>query len=150
MSAPIRLAFDVACSSEHAFTVWTEAIGTWWPPDHTVTGQPDLQVVLQGAVGGRIFERTADGAEHDWGVVTVWRPPSQLAYRWHLRRDPADATEVEIRFVDLGPAATRVEIEHRGWDRPAPDREEWRQRNVDGWDTLLPHYRAALTGGDHR
>ena len=39
MTGPLRLSFDVACSAEHAFTVWTAGIGTWWPPDHTVTGQ---------------------------------------------------------------------------------------------------------------
>ncbi len=57
---PLRLSFDVACSPEHAFRVWTSRIGTWWPPDHTVTGHAE-QVVLQGDVGGRIYEQTADG-----------------------------------------------------------------------------------------
>ena len=35
-------------------------IGTWWPRDHTVTGDPDLRVVMETGVGGRIFERTAE------------------------------------------------------------------------------------------
>ena len=61
MTAPLRMSFDVACSADHAFTVWTSGIGTWWPPDHTKTGRAEA-VVLQGGVGGRIFERTADGA----------------------------------------------------------------------------------------
>ena len=25
----------------HAFTVWTAGIGTWWPPDHTMTGRAE-------------------------------------------------------------------------------------------------------------
>jgi hypothetical protein len=25
---------------------------------------------MQGRVGGRIYERTAEGVEHDWGEVT--------------------------------------------------------------------------------
>jgi hypothetical protein len=49
----------------HAFRVWTDRIGTWWPPDHTATGQADL-IVLEGGVGARIYERTSDGVEHDW------------------------------------------------------------------------------------
>lgn len=85
MNAPLRMSFDVACSAEHAFTVWTSGIGRWWPPDHTVTGQADLVVILQSGVGGRIYERTSDGVEHDWGEVTVWKPPTKLAYLWHLR-----------------------------------------------------------------
>jgi uncharacterized protein YndB with AHSA1/START domain len=137
------MSFDVACSAEHAFHVWTAKIGTWWPPDHTATGQAEL-IVLQGGVGGRIYERTSDGGEHDWGEVTVWEPPVRLAYLWHLRRDRADATEVEIRFVAQGSAATRIEIEHRGWERLGDAAQEWRDRNRVGWGSLLPHYLAAI------
>jgi uncharacterized protein YndB with AHSA1/START domain len=107
MIAPLRMSFDVACSAGHAFTVWTAGIGTWWPPDHTMTGRAEA-VVLQGGVGGRIYERTADGTEHEWGEVIVWQPPARLAYLWYLGRDRADATEVEIRFLARGPKP-------RGW-----------------------------------
>ena len=147
MSPPLTLSFDVACSVEHAFEVWTADIGSWWPSDHTVTGHGDLLVVLQGVVGGRIFERTADGVEHDWGEVTEWKPPNQLTYLWHLRRDRADATEVEIRFVARGERATRVEIEHRGWERLGEAGVQWREQNLAGWETLLPHYHDAITKG---
>jgi uncharacterized protein YndB with AHSA1/START domain len=143
VTAPLQMSFDVACSAEHAFGVWTGRIGTWWPPDHTVTGQAEL-VVLQSGIGGRIYERASDGVEHDWGEVTVWEPPTRLVYLWHLRRDRADATEVEIRFVALGGAATRIEIEHRGWERLGNAAGEWRDRNRAGWQTLLPHYLAAI------
>ena len=148
MTAPLRIEFDVTCSVEHAFTVWTSGIASWWPIDHTVSGRPGVVVVLQGVVGGRIYERTTDGVEHDWGEVTVWKPPTQLAYLWHLRRDRADATEVEINFRPRGDGATRVEIEHRGWERLGSAGEEWRAQNQAGWDTLLPHYRDAITKGD--
>jgi uncharacterized protein YndB with AHSA1/START domain len=140
---PLRLSFDVACSVEHAFRVWTSGIGAWWPADHTVTGQDGLSVVLEGEKGGRIYERTPDGVEHDWGEVTVWQPPRRLAYLWHLRRDRADATEVDIAFVDAGEQQTRVEIEHRGWERLGADGQKWRDRNQAGWNTLLPHFVAA-------
>ena len=91
MSAPLRMSFDVACSVEHAFTVWTSGIGTWWPPDHTVTGQADLEVVLQGGVGGRIYERTPDGVEHDWGEVTVWAGRRCCHTSWpRSRKETAD------------------------------------------------------------
>ena len=120
MIEPIRLAFDVDASPAHAFDVWTARISQWWPGDHTVTAAPGLTVVLEPRPGGRIFERTVAGDEHDWGEVTVWEPPSRLVYLWHLRRDRADATEVEIRFLDRAGEGTRVEIEHRGWEALAP------------------------------
>jgi len=144
---PLRLAFEVDCTPDHAFMVWTERIGQWWPADHTATGEPNLQVILEGRPGGRIFERTQAGEEHDWGEVTLWEPPHRFVYRWHLKRRGEDATEVEIRFVPHA-TATRVEIEHRGWERLGMEEgRSWRDRNMGGWSTLLPHYVAASTDG---
>jgi len=143
MIEPIRLVVELDCPAEHAFEVWTARIATWWPLDHTVTGQPGLAVILEGRPGGRIFERTPAGAEHDWGEVLAWEPPARLVYSWHLRRDRADATEVEIRFVPVERSRTRVEIEHRAWQRLGAEGEAWRDRNRGGWSTLLPHYRKA-------
>jgi uncharacterized protein YndB with AHSA1/START domain len=142
---PLSLSFEVGCAPDRAFALWTDRIDTWWPSDHTVTGGPDLTVVLESGVGGRIFERTSDGVEHDWGEVTVWDPPGHLAYRWHLRRDRADATEVSVRFVADGGGGTRVEIEHAGWERLGADGATWRSRNEQGWRALVPHYVAATT-----
>ena len=83
------------------------------------TGRAEV-VILTGGVGGRIHDRTANGVEHEWGEVTVWQPPARLAYLWYLGRDRAHATEVEIRFLAQGADATRIEIEHRGWERLGP------------------------------
>jgi len=148
MTAPLRMSFDVDCSAEHAFAVWTTGIGMWWPADHTVTGEAGLDVVMQSGVGGRIYERTPAGVEHDWGEVTVWNPPTRLVYLWHLRRDRSDATEVEIRFVAAASGMTRIEIEHRGWERLGSAADQWRDQNRAGWQTLLPHFQAMIAKGD--
>jgi hypothetical protein len=105
---PLRLSLEVDCSREHAFETWTGRIGTWWPKSHSVTGDPDLEIVLEGRLGGRIFERTPAGAEHDWGEVTIWEPPERLGYLWHLRRDRADATDVLITFIARNDGTTTV------------------------------------------
>jgi uncharacterized protein YndB with AHSA1/START domain len=137
---PIRLSFEVDCPPDHAFEVWTSGLGRWWPTDHTASGEDDTTVTLEGRVGGRIFERTTTGVEHDWGKVTIWEPPSRLGYLWHLRQDRADATDVEINFVPAGERKTRVDIEHRGWERLGARGEDLRDRNDGGWATLLPHF----------
>jgi hypothetical protein len=147
MTTPLKFSFDVDCSAEHAFSVWTSRIDTWWPSDHTVSGMAEL-VVLQSGVGGRIFERTSDGVEHEWGEVTLWNPPTQLAYLWHLGADRTAATEVEVRFVAQGTATTRIEIEHRGWEQLGEAADQWRDRNRVGWDTLLPHFVARIERGE--
>ena len=140
---PIRLTFEVDCPVDHAFDVWTARIAQWWPVDHTVSGEDDLVVVLEGRRGGRIFERASSGIEHDWGEVTIWEPPTRLGYTWHLNRDRSDATDVEITFLPKGDATTTVEIEHRSWERLGSEGLAWRDRNRGGWSTLLPHYIAA-------
>ena len=146
MSDPLRFSFDVACDADHAFATWTRRISLWWPPDHTVSGSPEA-VVLEGLIGGRIYERTAHGEEHDWGVVTAWRPPVLVGYRWYLGGDADRATDVAIRFVPLDAQATRVEIEQSGWERLGAAAGELRDRNRSGWESLMPHFRAAVGEG---
>jgi hypothetical protein len=146
MIEPIRLSFEVGCPPDHAFRVWTEDIDRWWPPDHTVTGTDDLRVVLEPRLGGRIYERTPGGIEHDWGEITLWEPPDRLGYLWHLRRDRADATQVEIRFLPTDHDRTLVEIEHRSWEVLGAEAETWRDRNRGGWATLLPWFVARAEG----
>lgn len=145
MIEPIELSFDVRAPADHAFAVWTRDLGRWWPIDHTATGEDGLTITLEPRVGGRIFERTRDGRESDWGEIVVWEPPRRFVYRWFLRRTAAEATEVEIRFVPTAGDATRVEIEHRGWERLGSEGPSWRDRNRGGWDSLLPHFIAAVS-----
>lgn len=147
MIEPLRMSFQVGCPAEHAFAVWTTKISLWWPSDHTVSGQAEADIVLEPRVGGRIFERTASGTEYEWGEVTRWEPPRRLGYLWHLNRDRSDATEVDITFVDTGDATTRVEIEHRGWERLGTRGPGWRDANRAGWSGLLPHFVAACVRG---
>jgi uncharacterized protein YndB with AHSA1/START domain len=147
VSEPLSLAFDVDCPVDHAFTVWTARLGSWWPADHTVSGRPE-RVEMECTLGGRIYERAADGVEHEWGRVTAWEPPTRLAYTWHLGRDPGEATDVEIRFSAVNATHTRVEIDHTGWSRLGATADEWRDRNRIGWQTLLPHFRTATTNGE--
>ncbi|MDQ6742209.1 MAG: SRPBCC family protein [Candidatus Dormibacteraeota bacterium] len=145
MIEPLRISFVVDCPAAHAFSVWTARTSSWWPVTHTVSAEPGLEVVFQPLLGGRIFERTPAGTEVEWGEITAWEPPSRLAYLWHIRDDRADATEVEINFLEQGDATTRVEIEHRGWERLGSRGPGWREVNLGGWNGVLPRYRAACS-----
>lgn len=143
MIEPLRLSVVVVCSAEHAFRVWTARTSRWWPVSHTVTESAGLEVVFEAQVGGRIFERTPAGMEVDWGEITVWEPPRRLGYLWHINADRSDATEVEIAFIDQGDETTRVDIEHRGWERFGAQGAKRRDGNRSGWNGVLPHYQAA-------
>lgn len=150
MSEALELSFEVGCRPSTAFAMWTTHASMWWPADHSVSGEHDLEVVFEDGVGGRIFERTQSGAEHQWGQITAWDPPSRLAYTWHLRFAPDDATDVEVRFVEIGEDRTRVEIVHGGWDRLGEHASPRREGNRLGWTSVLPHFAAAIEAGDNR
>src|ERR671922_1092595 len=142
---PLEIAFIVGCSPDHAFELWAELTTMWWPHGHSVSGEPGLTVTFEPRAGGRIYERTPAGEEHDWGEVLVWEPPRRLVYLWHLRFDRADATEVEVTFApDPDDAtATAVTIVHRGWERLGAKAAGRGERNRRGWDGLIPPYRTA-------
>jgi hypothetical protein len=143
VNEPLRMSLTVACPADHAFATWARRTSMWWPTGHTVTGEQDLEIVFEPRVGGRIYERTPSGREEDWGEVLGWDPPRRLTYLWHLRADRADATEVEIAFAEQSDGSTRIEIEHRGWERLGADAQAWRDRNGDGWARLIPHFKEA-------
>jgi uncharacterized protein YndB with AHSA1/START domain len=140
VNEPIELTFGLACEPAHAFEVWTRRTSLWWPKGHSVSGDPQLEVVFEPRAGGRILERTPAGEEHVWGEVTGWEPPRRLAYRWHLRQDPADATDVEVTFGGAPGGGTEVRIVHGGWERLGERAAALRDRNRGGWDGLLPHF----------
>jgi hypothetical protein len=67
----IRKTVTIDCTAEHAFRVFTEGIGTWWPlHTHSISvmddgsGAPET-AVMEPRVGGRLYERTRDGRECD-------------------------------------------------------------------------------------
>ncbi|ADJ44480.1 hypothetical protein AMES_2657 [Amycolatopsis mediterranei S699] len=120
---PIRKSITVACSREHAFKTYTAAFDSWWPRQHHIGAGELAEAVLEPKEGGRWYERTVDGAECEWGEVLVWEPPARvvLSWRidgdWRIDPDPANASEIEVRFIEEGPRSTRVELEHRNFER---------------------------------
>jgi uncharacterized protein YndB with AHSA1/START domain len=111
---PIRQATLVRSDATHTFDVFVATIGRWWPLRPFSAGQERVRdVVFERRTGGRVYERWDDGTTVGWGEVLAWEPPRRFVMTWCLT--PAD-TEVELRFTSLGPALTRVEVEHRGWE----------------------------------
>ncbi|MGH8985771.1 MAG: SRPBCC family protein [Acidimicrobiia bacterium] len=121
-TAVVRRTITVAASQEHAFEVFTAGFGKWWPKEYSI-GEADLaDFVIEPKVGGRWYEVGVDGKECDAGSVIAF-PPDRLTLAWHLDGnfqydpDPAHASEFEVRFVAKDATHTRVELEHRGFER---------------------------------
>lgn len=135
---PLVVELEVRAPVDHAFRTWVGEAARWWPPGHTVTGDP-VAVVFEPRVGGRIFERGADGVEHDWGEVVRWDPPHRLAYRWHLFFAADDATDVEVTFTPCE-RGTEVRLVQTGWDRLGEDGPSRRARTTSGWTAVIAPY----------
>jgi hypothetical protein len=111
---PIRQATTVRSDVEHTFTVFVREIGTWWPTSMISVGQDRVRdVTIEPRRGGRVYETWRDGTTVDWGRLLVWDPPHRFTMSWTCTPAP---TEVELTFAALGPALTRVAVEHRGWE----------------------------------
>ena len=135
----VRRAVTVERPLEDAFRVFTEGLGSWWPiATHSIAKDAVESVVMEGRAGGRLYERTTDGAESDWGRMLVWEPPRRVAFEWHITGVP---TEVEVRFTPEG-ERTRVDLEHRCFER-LEDGAERRESYNNGWVTVLERYAAA-------
>jgi hypothetical protein len=152
--APVRKEIVVEASQERAFRVFTAEHGAWWPlATHHIGAQAAETAVIEPRVGGRWLERAADGTECQWGRVLVWDPPGRLVLAWQIgadwKHDDALLTEVEVRFVALGPALTRVELEHRLLDRYGAAAEGLRGAfdSEGGWNGILRSFAARARQG---
>ena len=143
MTEPIVLEFSVASSPERAFRVWTEECARWWPSSHCMSGQTGFDVVFEPHPGGRIYERGADGTEHDWGRVEVWDPPDRLRYSWHIFLEPERATTVEVTFAATG-EGTLVRLENGGFDVFGEGADERADRVGSAWSGITGEYRLAI------
>ena len=121
----VRKHVDVRVSRDDAFAHFTVRASEWWPADHVLVDARDA-VVFEPWVGGRWYERAADGSECDWGRVLVWEPPHRMMLSWCIDGDfrPIDdderASRVEVTFTPRAPGVTRVEVAHIELDRHGP------------------------------
>jgi uncharacterized protein YndB with AHSA1/START domain len=147
-TGPLVVEFEVRAPLEHAFAMWTDRVAMWWPSTHTVSGSPEA-IVFEPRPGGRIFERAPGGAEHPWGEVLDWEPPTRLRYRWHLFFDPSEATDVEVTFTPLAhsPDGVAVRIAQAGWERLGDAGPPRRSRTYQAWGALIPSYVSATGQG---
>jgi len=141
-TAAIKRSVTVDCSVEHAFETFTDRIHEWWPLgthsiDYGETGSAAETVIFQGGAGGQVYERTKNGEELKWADIIAFEPPHRLILSWNPSREQdRPRTEIEVTFTDEG-GKTRVDLEHRGWERLGDGAAEGRQGYDQGWQQVL-------------
>ena len=145
--APVRKSVVVEASPPQAFAAFTAGIDRWWPKSHGIGTTPISQSVIEPFVGGRWYTRHEDGSDVVIGHVRVWEPAQRLVVSWEISSEwkpdprPAFTSEVEVRFTAEAAGRTRVELEHRNFERLGAAAGEKMRKDVDGgWPALLDIY----------
>jgi uncharacterized protein YndB with AHSA1/START domain len=143
---PVVATVTVAVPPEQAWATFTTRIGEWWPAGtHSIGEDQVADVVLEPGLDGRLREVWADGTTHVWGRITVWEPPTRLAFTWRPTLDTTrEPTQVEVTFTLAG-AGTAVVLTHTGWEALGADASESRSGYASGWPPVLDRFVEATT-----
>lgn len=141
---PIRRSVSVNLAPERAFTLFTDEMGTWWPltsysravDEYDKGTMKSERLEFQGRLGGRILEHLSNGEVVPWAEVLAWEPPARFVLAWKPNATDRPPTELEVHFVAEG-TGTRVEVEHRGWERLGDDATRARTQYDNGWPMVL-------------
>jgi len=154
-SSPVRTSVVVHAPIERAFSVFTDDIGSWWPPEHHILEGELAEMVFEPRAGGHVYDRGSDGRECGWARVLAYEPPHRVVFswdislQWQIQPDPAKTSEVEVRFTPEAEGRTRVDLEHRNIHRHG---EGWEQMHgavgsPEGWSVGLRRLAARLEDG---
>ncbi len=148
----VRKSVTVNASPQEAFEIFTDDFDSWWPRSHHIGKSPMTKAIIEGRRGGRCYTEQEDGTECDWGTVIAWEPPRrfviawQIAANWQFEPDLKKSSEVEIRFTPVENEKTRVDLEHRGFERMTTGAAEMRAgvSGEGGWGGLLQLFAARV------
>jgi len=149
--APVRKSMIVKASAEHAFDVFAGGIDRWWPKSHGLGATPIRHSIIEPFVGGRWYTQCEDGTDVVVGHVRTWLPGRQLVVSWEIgaawKPDArsAMASEVDVQFVGQADGTTRVDLEHRKFERMGDADGATMRAAVDkGWPAILDLYVKAV------
>jgi uncharacterized protein YndB with AHSA1/START domain len=149
--APVKRSVVVAVNAKFAFEFYTARLDAWWPKSHSIGDAPLKKSVFEPFVGGRWYAIHDDGRQSVVGHVLVWQPGERVVHTWEIngewKSDPRVefTSEVEVRFIAEGPERTRVEVEHRHFERMGEAAGIAMHDAVGrGWPDLLELYAQAL------
>ncbi len=136
---------------EQAFQFFISSFEEWWPAEFTWSQDVLEGITIESGVGGLCSELGPHGFRCDWGRLLVWEPPAHLVIAWQIapsrapEPNPAKASEVDVRFEAAGAGATRVTVQHRGFESHGGDWQAYRDGMAVGWKHVLDAYSRALS-----
>lgn len=144
---PILRSITVPLAQDAAFDLFVRRLPEWWPlRARSVWLEHAASCHVEAHVGGRLFERSDAGEESEWGRFRVVDAPRRAVFSWHPGAPPVTATEVEVRFVPIDATATRLDLEHRDWERLGDRASFVRGLFEGGWGPVLARLEALARG----
>jgi len=147
--APVRKSLVVEASPDRAFEIFTKGIDRWWPKTHGIGAGPLVRSVLETHVGGRWYTTHEDGSEVTVGHIRVCEVGRRLVFGWEIGANwkpdsrIAFASEVEVRFTAEGAGRTRIDLEHRDFEKMGEtDGATMRGSVENGWPKILELFAA--------
>ena len=142
---PIVKELEVPCDAKTAFEFYTTQMSVWWPTEkHSLSQSKNTQVFFESQVGGKIYEKSANGEVQVWGSVLKWNPYEGIVQSWHVGGAPDKASELELKFTEVNPKLTKIRLEHRNWEHFGEAAEETRGHYSGGWNGVLAKYTEGL------
>jgi len=146
--ASVRVQIVVDAPIERAFRVFTGEFDRIKPREHNLLRVAIAETVFEPRVGGHVYDRGVDGSVCRWARVLAYEPPHRIVIswdispQWQIETDPGKTSEVEIRFVAESAGRTRVELEHRHFDRHGAGWQSERDgvAGDGGWPLYLRRY----------
>ena len=130
--APVVSEVRVKATAGHAFALFTDHIGEWWPVhSHSVHAGT---VAFEG---NELVERRGEQSAV-WAEVTRWEPPSVLGLTWHAGHDASRTTDILVTFTEDG-EETLVRLTHTGWER-LEDGDQAATDYAEGWPVVLDRF----------
>jgi uncharacterized protein YndB with AHSA1/START domain len=145
-TAGVQRSVTVPLPPDRAFQLFVDDFDRWWPSDGTHSLTDAEAFFMEPREGGRWGEQDRDGNYHPWGRVLAVDRPHQILLAWQLTpkfdydADPARQTEVEVTFEPQPDGATKVTLEHRGFEVWGEPGAEMRGSVETGWGALLELY----------
>jgi uncharacterized protein YndB with AHSA1/START domain len=152
--APVRKSVVVNATPAEAFEFFTGQMDRWWPKSHGIGTTPLKESRIEPFVGGRWYTRHEGGEEVTVGHVRAWEPGERFVFGWEINANWKPearvqfSSEVEVKFIAESDSRTRVEVEHRNFEKMEGDGGDKMRSAVDnGWPLILGLFAKELEKG---
>ena len=141
---------QIKASPATVFKAYVEKINDWWPwqgEEIRYTWAPEgvqpSEIHFEPQLGGRYYERFADGSEFDIGRITRYEPPHKLSFTWAGRDWPPGESLFELSF-DESEGGTLLTLTHSGFEIFGGEVAEMVQGYTSGSKEILGFFAAWL------